>query len=930
MQARKPERGNSKIPGVKTVRIFIGSPGDVNEERDRARQVIESLRRRYAGRFRLKPILWEDLPLQADMSFQQGIDVVLSADSGIDLAIFIFWARFGSLQEGTGHRSGTEREFDLMLNARRQSGGTRPALLVYTRSDDASFAERLRGRSSAERQEMIAQKERVEQFIAERFQDTATGRNVRAFHAFDRPAIFSQRLRAHLTELLDELAGGGLTEAVWDIESQGPPFLGLAAFQPQHAPIFFGREDEIVEVRQALRQQACDGAAFVLIAGASGSGKSSLARAGVLPAIMENELDDQVHAWRSLLCTPGELGADPIAGFAKRLAEALPELGTDSATVAGLSAGLRRDPADTFQLTIAPALNRAGEKAGGPVRLIVLVDQLEELLSAPALTEADRHAFAAVLEALAGSGRAWVLATMRADFFAACQAVEPLRRLRAGRGQCDLFPPSPGALRRLIEEPARLAGLTFEKRDGTSLADAILADATGHRELLPLLEHLLADLFAHRTTQGGLTFARYAEVGGVTGALARHADETFQGLDAEARGALGSVLKALVTVAGDDEKSFVRQHPARTSLDAAAARRLVDAFIEARLFTTERASDERGTITLAHEALLRVWPPAQAWVEANADFLRVRARIESRRKQGGLLLEGDPLLDAVRPHLASDPEGFTDGQRRYLEECLAHRETTRRRRERLRRQVTTGLAILLALAVLGALWALRGEAKARAATAEAHRQAALARAGQQEAEREKAQALALVRFMDVQVGEAFTDVPMQLRERIGNRLDAFYRGQGEPTNFEDRQRRMSHHLRKAMVHLTAVRGYEQGNVDPESKASRMREERAFAIAELKEALRYGDLLAAEAPDHRGVTRDRILTHYHLANIFTQLQDAAAAGQHLLAARGLLEAVVMSSPIPLTQEVDWMGLPNLDAAMGDWAANGGDKSAAQVL
>ena len=81
---------------MKTIRIFISSPGDVADERDRARQVVEQLRRRYARHFDLKAVLWEELPLQADMSFQQGIDLILSREQGVDIAILILWSRLGS------------------------------------------------------------------------------------------------------------------------------------------------------------------------------------------------------------------------------------------------------------------------------------------------------------------------------------------------------------------------------------------------------------------------------------------------------------------------------------------------------------------------------------------------------------------------------------------------------------------------------------------------------------------------------------------------------------------------------------------------------------------------------------------------------------------------------------------------------------------
>ncbi len=317
---------NTPHPYRPTIRILISSPGDVAEERDRARQVVESLRRRYARKFLIKPVLWEELALQADVSFQEGIDLVLSKDHGIDIAVFILWSRLGSAvgplirkTDGSEFRSGTERELALMLQARQQSGWNRPALLAYTRHDESSFEERLRGKPTAEKEELISQKKLVERFIQETFCDQEGGHNTRAYHTFDRPVTFAQRLRVHLVELLDQIAGE-LTETVWDIDKQGAPFLGLRAFQPEHADVFFGREEETHEVRFALREQARRGCAFLLLLGASGSGKSSLARSGALPDIIQNELDDQVVAWRSLIITPAELAPDPVLALLRRLA----------------------------------------------------------------------------------------------------------------------------------------------------------------------------------------------------------------------------------------------------------------------------------------------------------------------------------------------------------------------------------------------------------------------------------------------------------------------------------------------------------------------------------------------------------------------------------------------------------------------------------
>jgi tetratricopeptide (TPR) repeat protein len=110
---------------MKTIRIFISSPGDVKIERDKARKVVDWLQKRYAGRLRLETVLWEDLPLGAVDSFQGGIDMVLKGEQAIDIAVFILWSRLGSplgaairKPDGSEYRSGTEREFDLMLAAR--------------------------------------------------------------------------------------------------------------------------------------------------------------------------------------------------------------------------------------------------------------------------------------------------------------------------------------------------------------------------------------------------------------------------------------------------------------------------------------------------------------------------------------------------------------------------------------------------------------------------------------------------------------------------------------------------------------------------------------------------------------------------------------------------------------------------------------------
>lgn len=730
---------------MKTLRIFISSPGDVAEERERARQVIDSLKRRYAGVFHLKPVLWEDLPLQADMSFQQGIDLVLSGEHGIDIAVFILWSRLGSQlgamiskPDGTEYRSGTEREFDLMLRAREKSGGERPAFLVYTRRDEASFEERLRGRPTSEKEDLIQQKMLVERFISEEFHETGGGHNMRAYHSFDRPQTFSQRLRAHLVELLDAMAGGEAGEAVWDIETQGPPFMGLEAFGEKQAAVFCGREDEVLEARRALAANARDGCAFLLITGASGSGKSSLAKAGLLPAIREEELDETVAEWRPLVVTPSDLGADPVAGLVERLAAPglLPELRAEGVEFGEVIASFRSG-ASSAMILLKQALAAAARKKSGGMRLLLLVDQLEEAFTRPGGED-----LLVLMEALARSGVVWVVATVRGDFMGEVHRNPVLAGVLEARPVTSVLSPDADALRRMIEEPARLAGLRFERRGERCLSDKILADAARHADLLPLVEFVLLRLYERRDTEGLLSWDVYEnELGGVEGALRRRADEVFDRLPGEVQDSLPQLLKRLVTLAeagggaDDGTERFIRQRVGLGEFPPGSPqRRLIDALVEERLLTTTAAEGEQeGSVTVAHEALLRVWPRALAWAEGNRDLLRTRSRVTARMLEAERIAEGDPLLEAAKVHLAADPEAFTKAQKTFIEESVRGVEQRNQRRQKTRRTVMIGMAALTLVAVSGGLlallqWKEADRQRVEAVTAGEQRSQTLARA----------------------------------------------------------------------------------------------------------------------------------------------------------------------------------------------------------
>ena len=793
----------------RVVRIFISSPGDVVEERNQARRVIEGLQKRYSG-ITLQPVLWEELALPATASFQETIDLILH-QRPIDIAVFILWSRLGSplssrvsRPDGTPYRSGTEREFDLMLTAFEQSGNQRPVMLAYTRDDAAGFQQKLTRTPLNELEELLSQRKLAESFIREQFHD-ADGRNLRAYQTYREPVDFVGRLRTHLQQTLADLLGADAAPR-WHEE----PYRGLEVFDVRHADIFCGRDEETCDLLQRLRDQRRSGCAFAVIVGASGSGKSSLARAGVAATLLQHANDDGVKEWRTAFFTPSlaeiatafapkgpnskaqgnALGSGPdsigspvgaklnrsnaltdqppvtsallpsniLSALTQTLLAAVPELRTSMTSLDDIAAGLAQDAGLTTRLSITPAFARTAESAKGEMRLLLVIDQMEELWTDRRITPEDRDQFFAVIEALSRSGHVTVLATLRSDFYPHAQQVPTFLRLKGERGHFDLLPPSAAALQRLIVEPARLAGLTFERQEQTnrSLDEIILQDAARDPTVLPLLQYALSELYRlrsnddssrHRVHPGGsralplqtsptattasdrareplaqgqrrsgsaalLTFAAYEALGGVEGALGQRAEEIFQQLPQPAREALPELLPLLVTVDVAGEQSAVRRRtplPERSD-PPTAQQQLIDRLIAARFLTTDRQGDVP-VVSLAHEALLRRWDRIAQWVTSNREHLRLRARVEhsqhrwaSQGQHASLLLptglpleEGQVLLREARPLLLAET---TD----YIERSITHRQSESRRQRLIRTTALTMSLTAALIAILAALW----------------------------------------------------------------------------------------------------------------------------------------------------------------------------------------------------------------------------------
>lgn len=722
--------------------IFVSSPSDVAAERLATVHVVERLSREFAAWFTLEAVLWEQEPLRATGHFQTQIP----DPSDADIVVMILWSRLGSRLPPDRFRgpidggivTGTEWEFEAAAASYRARG--RPDLLFYRKT--APVAVMLDDDAEVDRRQ--AQRHELDAFI-NRWFFTADSEFKAAFRPFDSTHAFEQMLEMHLRRLLrDRVSDGAAPESATAAPTwlQGSPFRGLEPFDLAHAAIFHGRARARCEIREALVARAAQaaqegrGGAFLLVHGMSGVGKSSLVRAGLLPDLMVPGMVEQIGLFRHALMRPGGQPRGPLGALATALLSpsALPDLATLGWTDATIEDALRRAP-DLLKAPIARALALAGEDValmpGAQAKLALIVDQFEELFT----DAVDAVPFADALACLAGSGSVWVIATMRSDHYHRLDALPVLATLASGPGQYHVLPPSAAELGQMVTAPAAAAGLRFEidQTSGIGL-DETLRAAAGDGSALPLLQFTLDQLFERRSAQGVLTFAAYRDLGGLEGALARRAEETFAALPEPARAALPGLARRLVTTADDaDAPVTARRTPMSELPDGTPARDLADRFVAARLFVAEDGP-EGPALRVAHEALLRHWPRLAALLLQDRAFLRVHGRItaaaerwdDEKRPADLLLPEGRGLAEAEELAAAA-PDALSAGERAFIAASSAGATARRQRGVRRARLLAASFAAIALAAGAAGLLALRGEAAANAArdqTAAARDQAA--------------------------------------------------------------------------------------------------------------------------------------------------------------------------------------------------------------
>src|SRR5918992_260550 len=488
-----------------------------------------------------------------------------------------------------------------------------------------------------------------------------------------------------LNRLLDAVSrpGASLNEQLIDLN----PYRGLEFFDEAHSPFFFGREKFIDDLFDRLTQQRKK---FVAVIGASGSGKSSVVRAGLVPKLRRRRPPHET--WDVAVFTPGvrpwfRLAADAL-GPLRFPDKSDTELDTE---IYKLASALH-----SGELSLAFLLDRILQRQGKLHRLLLVVDQFEELFT---LTPAqDRGVFInRLVDSLAVEGLVLV-PTLRADFYG--QAIEANRRLSdlLGQEQVTLGRLTAEELSRAVVEPARLARLEFDP----GLPGLLLRDAGNEPGSLPLLQHALLELYLQR--QGNrLTSTAYQSIGGIRKAIANSAEREFNRFEAQGKGALvRRVFTQLVRLARAGEGlEDTRRRVAMTALPP-DARPIVDEFASYQFRLLVKASErvapsarnegseqprasEQETVEVAHEALIREWDRLKSWLNEDRGFYLWRQRLdqairhyEEHGKQVDYLLQGPALKEAEGKLAASMPEPLAPYQRGFIQASLDERDRTER------------------------------------------------------------------------------------------------------------------------------------------------------------------------------------------------------------------------------------------------------------
>ena len=449
------------------------------------------------------------------------------------------------------------------------------------------------------------------------------------------------------------------------------PYQGLKSFEKEQAQFFFGREKDIQKLVEKLEQTN-----FVPLIGASGSGKSSVIRAGLLPRLEKN-------GWRILeTILPG---VEPLAELKRAFAQLFG----------------RTEVREIYSLINTDGLCPVIERLSSSERLLLLVDQFEEVFTVCS-NEEDRLRFIELLTQVAEmpTRQLAIITTMRVDFLEPCLSYPSLTQLM---NQAVYLSSLAGAdLERAISSPANLQGYQLE----TGLVGAILHDVGQEKGCLPLLQFALTELWEQRDRQTHkLTLAKYHHLGGVTGTLNRHAEQLYQSFTQQQRDWVKRIFLKLVRTGAEGKDTRQRQPKSKLLISIsddpfelqAISEVLLDQLVQGRLLVTGQEPEGEAWVDLAHEALMDRWERFVIWRQEGRELRRLIDRIDdalrewlrNKKNENDLMSRG--LLTSVREQW-QELEPYLDAiARQFYQQSDAHEQEQQQLTERVEAELRNAL-----------------------------------------------------------------------------------------------------------------------------------------------------------------------------------------------------------------------------------------------
>jgi hypothetical protein len=474
-------------------------------------------------------------------------------------------------------------------------------------------------------------------------------------------------------------------ELGWDAKRR--PYPGLDPFNENDEHIFHGREDEIeVTVRHLRTIRRERDHCLHLVIGASGSGKSSLVRAGVIPRLKRDH-----ESWIAL--PPFHPGAEPLREWASSIVTALSRYNLTKQHQEILQS-LQTEPERTIADLVETFRTQSGQQEAS---LLVMIDQFEELLELRPDTNAEspRQQFAktlkSVLECKTLAGRLVVIGTLRSDFLDVFQEARYFQSIKSSKQ--ILAPMNRKNFRQVIEKPAELAGIEIEEK----LIDAMVED-TETGDALPLLAFTLRELWEKKTDQRQATGTKitinlsdYEQIGGLGGAIQQRAEQIYQDHCSPDQQILlrDCFLRMVRSNADVDQVGWVKRAALWSEMPP-ESHAVLDQFVTARLLVKKKAtsSPHNGSpnsahedlrIEPSHEALLRNWKRLEGWIREENDFLLWRDRFNSdfiNWQRSATLnkdyLEGSKLLEAEK---WKDKFPSNSSEKQFIQNSIRHRRS---------------------------------------------------------------------------------------------------------------------------------------------------------------------------------------------------------------------------------------------------------------